>query len=127
VEGIPTHHHVDGLSSDDEFFEIIGIPEMTTGPDPLIKKRDGRHRWKPEEFGKDDPRFGWTWDHCWQDAVALLGSEDAVQKYIEGDSKPAEDEAEAETNHNGPKDLFGNPIQTDLFGNELRKKPRKKK
>lgn len=97
--------------SNDEFFEIIGIPEMTTGPDPLIKKRDGCHRWKPEEFGKDDPRYGWTWDHCWQDAVALLGSEEAVQKYIEGDTKAADaEESEAETNHDGPKDLFGNPI-----------------
>ncbi len=64
--------------SNDEFFEIIGIPELTTGPDPLIRKRDGCHTWKPEEFGPDDPRYGWTWDHCWQDAVALLGSDDAV-------------------------------------------------
>lgn len=84
--------------SNDEFFEIIGIPEMTTGPDPLIKKRDGCHRWKPEEFGKDDPRYGWTWDHCWQDAVALLGSEEAVQKYIEGDSKPVAADVSKELN-----------------------------
>jgi hypothetical protein len=94
--------------SNDDFFEIIGIPEMTTGPGPLIKKRDGCHHWKPEDFAKDDPRYGWTWDHCWQDAVALLGSEEAVQKYIDGDIKP--DEEETEANHTGPKDLFGNPI-----------------
>jgi hypothetical protein len=85
---------------------------MTTGPDPLIKKRDGCHRWTPEEFGKDDPRFGWTWDHCWQDAVALLGSEEAVQKYIKGKSGEPEGEGENEDepNNKGPKDLFGTPI-----------------
>src|SRR5262249_12098177 len=47
--------------TNDQFFEIMGIPEMTSGPHPLIRKRDGCHRWKPEEFGKDDPRYGWTW------------------------------------------------------------------
>jgi hypothetical protein len=114
--------------TNDEFFEIIGIPEMTTGPDPLIRKRDGCHRWKPEEFGRDDPRYGWTWDHCWQDAVALLGSEEAVRKYVEGDSK-ADNEGEDEpaSEHPGPKDLFGSPIPTDLFGSELQRKSRKKK
>ena len=115
--------------TNDEFFEIIGIPEMTSrARTPLIRKRDGCHRWKPEEFGKDDPRHGWTWEDCWQDAVALLGSEDAVRKYIEGDSKTdeeAEDDPAAE--HTGPKDLFGNRIPTDLFGSELQTKPRKKK
>ena len=83
-----------------EFFEIIGIPELTTGQDPLFRKRTGCHAWKPEGFGPDDPRHGWTWDHCWQDAVALLGSEDAVRDYIAGplpesshdESKPDEDE-----------------------------------
>jgi len=82
--------------SNDEFFEIIGIPEMTTGPDPLIRKRDGCHRWEPEKFAKDDPRYGWTWDHCWQDAVALLGSEEAVRKYVEG--KPDEEDKDADIN-----------------------------
>lgn len=92
--------------SNDEFFALISIPEMTTGPEPLIRKRDGCHRWKPEEFGKDDPRFGWTWDHCWQDAVALLGSEDAVREYIEPKKeKPAEEDGQ----QNGPTDLLGNP------------------
>ena len=79
--------------SNDEFFEIVGIPETTTGPAPLIRKRDGCHRWEPEKFLPEDPRFGWTWDHCWTDAVALLGSEDAVRKYVEGDeAKKAEEQ-----------------------------------
>src|SRR5262249_41189208 len=56
--------------TNDEFFALIGIPEMTTRPDPLICKRQGGHCWKPEEFGPDDPRHGWTWEDCWQDAVA---------------------------------------------------------
>jgi hypothetical protein len=114
--------------SNDEFFEIIGIPELTSGPESLIRKREGCHRWKPEEFGKDDPRHGWTWDHCWQDAVALLGSEEAVREYVEGDSK-ADNEGEDEpaSEHTGPKDLFGHPISTDLFGSELQGKSKKKK
>ncbi len=111
--------------SNDEFFEILGIPELTdaeaakakSAPGPLILKRDGCHHWKPEEFKKDDPRYGWTWEHCWQDAVALLGSEDAVQRYIDGDPEESED---AESEYTGPKDLFGNPLpvkpqQTRLF------------
>jgi hypothetical protein len=71
--------------SNDKFFEVIGIPEMTTGSEPLIHKRGGCHRWKPEEFGKDDPRYGWTWEDCWADAVAVLGSHEAVEKYIAGE------------------------------------------
>jgi hypothetical protein len=114
--------------SNDEFFEVIGIPEMTTGPEPLIRKRDGCQRWKPEEFAKNDPRYGWTWDHCWQDAVALLGSEEAVRKYIESGSRNDEEgEDGATSEHPGPKDLFGNRIPTDLFGSELQRKSRKKK
>jgi hypothetical protein len=100
--------------SNDQFFEIIGIPEMTTGPEPLIRKRDGCHRWKPEEFGKEDPRHGWTWDHCWQDAVALLGSEQAVREYVEGKKEQAKDEP----SNDGPTDLFGQPLppkQKKLF------------
>jgi hypothetical protein len=92
--------------SNDEFFAMIGIPEMTTGPDPLIRKRDGCHRWKPEEFGPDDPRHGWTWDDCWKDAVALLGSEDAVREYIKGKYEYSEGEPEED----GPTDLFGEPL-----------------
>jgi hypothetical protein len=79
--------------TNDEFFAIIGVSEMTTGPAPLIHKRDGCHRWKPEEFGPDDPRHGWTWDHCWQDAVALLGSEQAVRDYVEGKNEKSKEKA----------------------------------
>jgi hypothetical protein len=79
-------------ASNNEFFEIIGIPEMTSVEaaeaaglaEPLICKRKGCHRWEPEKFQSDDPRYGWTWDHCWKDAVALLGSEQAVRAYTEG-------------------------------------------
>jgi len=100
--------------SNDEFFEIIGIPELTSPaaakaknlPDPLILKRDGCHKWEPENFLPTDPRHGWTWDHCWQDAVALLGSEQAVRDYMEG----KKEEAVEETKDDGSKDLFGDPI-----------------
>ena len=76
--------------SNDEFFEILGIPELTNAqaahakglPGPLIEKRDGCHVWKPENFPDDDPRHGWTWDDCWKDAVALLGSREAVETYL---------------------------------------------
>ena len=76
--------------TNDEFFEILGIPKLTNAqaahsmglPGPLIAKRDGCHVWKPENFPDDDPRHGWTWDDCWQDAVALLGSEEAVHDYL---------------------------------------------
>jgi hypothetical protein len=103
--------------SNDRFFEIIGIPEMTTGPEPLLRKRDGCHRWKPEEFGEDDPRHGWTWDHCWQDAVALLGSEEAVREYVEGKKEQATEEPDDEES--------GEDVQTDLFGQPLPPKQRK--
>ncbi len=115
--------------SNDEFFEILGIPELTNADaakaegltGPLILKRDGCHVWKPENYPEDDRRHGWTWDDCWQDAVALLGSEDAVRKYIEGDTPV--DAAEPESGDGkstGSKDLFGNPIpknpkQTKMF------------
>lgn len=35
-----------------------------------------------ELFGPDDTRLGYTWEVCWNDAVAVLGSEDAVRKCI---------------------------------------------
>jgi hypothetical protein len=100
--------------NNDEFFEVIGVPEMTNGPEPLIRKRDGCHRWKPEEFGPDDPRHGWTWADCFSDAVALLGSEEAVRKYVE----EKQDTAAEPVKLNGPTDLFGNPLpskQRKLF------------
>jgi hypothetical protein len=83
--------------TNDEFFEIIGIPEMTspsvakamTLPEPLILKRDGCHNWEPEKFGRDDPRHGWTWNDCWNDAVALLGSEEAVRRYVSNEKPSA--------------------------------------
>jgi hypothetical protein len=93
-----------GLSND-EFFEILGIPELTSPaaakakglPEPLILKREGCHSWHPERFAPDDPRHGWTWADCWKDAVALLGSEQAVRDYVEGKkteaAEPPEDGA----------------------------------
>jgi hypothetical protein len=97
--------------TNDEFFAVIGVPEMTAGPEPLIRKRDGCHRWAPEEFGPEDPRHGWTWEHCWQDAVALLGDETAVRDYVEGKAAPT-------PTPDGPTDLFGDPMaakQEKLF------------
>ena len=84
--------------SNDEFFDLLGIPDLTNAkaahakglPGPLIEKRDGCHVWKPENFPKDDPRHGWTWDDCWKDAVALLGSKEAVRRYVEEEPKTAE-------------------------------------
>jgi hypothetical protein len=76
--------------SNDNFFEIIGVPEMTTGPDPLIDKRAGCHRWKPDEFGEDDPRHGWTWNDCEADARLLLGTGEAVERYVHSSETDAE-------------------------------------
>jgi len=58
--------------SNDEFFDLLGIPELTNAdaahsaglPGPLIEKRDGCHVWKPEDFPPGDPRHGWTWEDC---------------------------------------------------------------
>ena len=100
--------------TNDEFFEIIGIPELTNPaaakakslPEPLILNRDGCHKWEPDKFLPTDPRFGWTWKDCWNDAVALLGSEEAVNDYVDGKKAKAKNEAEQD----GPTDLFGNPL-----------------
>jgi hypothetical protein len=81
--------------SNDEFFDLLGIPELTNAQaahamgfaGPLILKREGCHVWKPESFPPEDPRHGWTWDDCWNAAVALLGSEEAVRAYLEADAK----------------------------------------
>jgi hypothetical protein len=122
-----------GHLSNDEFFDLLGIPELTN-PDaahaknlsgPLIHKRPGCHVWRPEDFTPDDPRHGWTWDHCWQDAIALLGSEEAVREYIEGKREEPDEAPPAP----GSKrtDLFGNPIATDLFGFEIPPKKKRKR
>jgi len=82
--------------SNDEFFDILGIPELTSVeaaqakglPGPLILKRDGCHEWHPERFPESDPRHGWTWEHCRQDAIALLGSEEALEQYLAAETTP---------------------------------------
>jgi hypothetical protein len=100
--------------TNDEFFDLLGIPELTSAKaaeakglsGPLIFKRKGCHQWKPESFPADDPRHGWTWDHCHQDAVALLGSEEAVEEYLK--EKPAESsDSDGETEE--PFQLRSNP------------------
>jgi hypothetical protein len=84
--------------SNDKFFDLLDIPELTNAkaahakglPGPLIEKREGCQVWKPENFPKNDPRHGWTWDDCWKDAVALLGSKEAVRRYVEEEPKTAQ-------------------------------------
>jgi len=79
-----------GNLSNDEFFEMLGIPELTNleaakakgYEGPLIYNRQGCHVWKPESFTEDDPRYGWTWEHCRSDAIAFLGSEEALEQYL---------------------------------------------
>ncbi len=79
-----------GQLSNDEFFDLLGIPELTSTTaaqakglsGPLILKRDGCHSWQPEHFPADDPRHGWTWEDCRKDAITLLGSEEALKEYI---------------------------------------------
>jgi hypothetical protein len=105
--------------SNDDFFDLLDIPELTSAkaahvkglPGPLIAKRDGCHVWRPETFPADDPRHGWTWDDCWKDAVALLGSEKAVRDYIEGATQ-----APAEPNRaNRPSRRSSSAAQLRLF------------
>lgn len=99
--------------SNDEFFYLLGIPELTNAEaskakglsGPLVLKREGCHSWHPENFPEDDPRHGWTWDDCWKDAKTILGSEDAVREYLASDSNESED-----VHYTGPRDLFGHPI-----------------
>lgn len=79
-----------GQLSNDEFFDILGIPELTDSDaaqakrlsGPLILKRKGCHAWCPESFPEDDLRHGWTWDNCRNDAITLLGSEEALDEFI---------------------------------------------
>ena len=85
--------------SNNKFFDLLGIPELTDAkaahakglPGPLIERRNGCHVWKPEDFPKNDPRHGWTWDDCWKDAVALLGSRKAVESYLIEDKDQTKD------------------------------------
>jgi hypothetical protein len=87
--------------SNNEFFNLLGIPELTNVdvahakglPGPLIAKRDGCHVWKPESFASDDPRHGWTWDDCRNDAVALMGSEEALERYLSGEQSEVMEES----------------------------------
>jgi hypothetical protein len=115
-----------GGMSNDEFFAAIGIPEMTnpeaarradktTCPEgkPLILKREGCHHWKPEEFGPDDPRKGWTWTDCHKDAVTLLGSEDAVRKYV-GPSSQVVENTRPSPSHRPQPGLFDPEAEVDF-------------
>ena len=119
-EGLWSAESAAGLSND-EFFALLGIPELTNAPaahakglpGPLILKREGCHSWHPESFPPEDPRHGWTWDDCWNDAVALLGSEEAVRAYIEGDAKTAESSDVEEPFRLKSKKI--NPSQGKLF------------
>ena len=101
--------------SNDEFFEIIGIPEMTTGASepadpqarrlPPLEARRVRHRRSP-------PRL--DLGRLLEDAVALLGSEEAVREYVEG----KKEQATEEPSQDGATDLFGQrlpPKQKRLF------------
>ena len=89
----------EALLTNNEFIDILGIPKLISKSEakklghnhPLIYNRDGCHRWQPELFPEDDPRHGWTWDDCYNDAVSLLGSEEAVRDYLETNSKKAEE------------------------------------
>jgi len=108
--------------SNDEFFDLLGIPELTNSqaahakslPGPLIAKRDGCHVWKPENFPEDNPRHGWTWDDCLKDAVALLGSEEAVRRYVSEEETPAR-KIEHETNGFRLKAKKSDSMQGKLF------------
>jgi hypothetical protein len=112
-----------GSLSNDEFFALLGIPELTDAqaalaasePGPLILKRDGCHVWTPENFPPDDARYGWTWEDCWKDAVSLLGGEQAVRRYVEPEQAEAgrSDDADAEEFH--LKTTAIRPPQKSLF------------
>jgi hypothetical protein len=108
--------------SNDEFFEILGIPELTNTesahskglPGPLIEKRDGCHVWRPETFPREDPRHGWTWDDCWNDAVAVLGSEEAVRGYLQSET-PSKDEEHDSEDGGFRLQVPDNPKQRRMF------------
>jgi hypothetical protein len=91
-----------GQLSNDDFFGLLDIPELTSIkaahakglPGPLILKRDGCQSWHPEKFPEDDPRHGWTWDDCRNDAIALLGSEELLEQHIADAARIRVDEDE---------------------------------
>jgi hypothetical protein len=101
--------------SNDEFFEILGIPELTSVqaahalglPGPLIAKRSGCHSWRPESYPPDDPRHGWTWEDCEEDATNLLGKE-ALKGLLESTSTSV-------AVHNEASDSDPPPLQRSLF------------
>ena len=107
-----------GDLSNDEFFELLDIPELTNEEValrkghklPLIYKRDGVHIWEPERFKEDDPRYGWTWEHCWNDAIELLGSREAVEQYIKSQTEPEKPEEGHES-----EPIIGKKGMGDLF------------
>ena len=37
----------------------------------------------PKEFTPDDPRYGWIWGQCHQDALTLIGSRKSVKDHVE--------------------------------------------
>ena len=92
----------EALLTNNEIIDILGIPKLISKSEakklghnhPLIYNRDGCHRWQPELFPEDDPRHDYTWQDCHNDDVALLGSEEAVEKYVQ-----AEETGEVQ-NHN---------------------------
>lgn len=69
-------------------------------PVKRIPNRDGLHALHSENSPEDDPRHDWTCDDCWKDAVALLGSEEAVRAYLE---EPAKDVKPPERDRHRPK------------------------
>ena len=116
--------------SNDEFFEIIGIPELTSEKAakpwafraadlqaeglPQVGTREVHQRRPP-------PRL--DLGRLQKDAVALLGSEEAVQAYIEGKIDPPEG---GEVGGSSPSGNNGGG-STDLFGNPVHEKPRQQR
>jgi hypothetical protein len=76
----------------------LPIPGRSRFQSPLIEKRQGRQVWKPENFPLDDLRHGWSWEDCWRDALALLGSDQAVRQDIECEARRPISAIESESN-----------------------------
>lgn len=89
---------------------VLQVPEADilahgTADRPLIYNRDGCHRWQPELFAEDDPRHGYTWQDCHNDAVALLGSEEVVRAYVESGAMPGA-AGPQKRSRNAPNDML---------------------